>query len=125
VNEFKLEQLATSWIRLHHAEMNSEEYEKDFWSFEKLSEFCRKNPEDAWRVIVKIYENHPDEKILSNLAAGPLEDLLVNHGRLALIWIDQYCMNESDLVKVLQMVWRNAMSEEVWGGLNRLIKEYS
>lgn len=125
MNEVELKQLAITWTRLCHAKRNSEEFEEDFWSFETLSEFCGKNPEYAWRVIVEIYDNDPGEMVVANLAAGPLEDLLVFHGRLALGWISHQCSNDAGFVKVLQMVWRNAMPEEVWDGLNRLIKKHT
>jgi hypothetical protein len=85
----------------------------------------KKHPEHAWKAIVEIYAQQPDELALSNLAAGPLEDLFVYHGRVALTWADQYCASDAGFVKVLKMVWRNAMSDKVWVGLNRVIERYT
>jgi hypothetical protein len=125
VNEFDLKEVAKSWIRMHNAEINSDEYEEEFWSFEKLDGLCRKSPNEAWALIVEIYENHAGEKIESNLAAGPLEDLLVNHGRQILKLIDGYCENSSGFVGVLKMVWQNSMPDDVWGELQKLIARRS
>jgi len=121
VNKFDLRNVASSWIRMHHAETNSDEYEEEFWSFERLDDLCRNNPDDAWRVIVEIYEKCPGDKIQSCLAAGPLEDLLVKHGRLVLTWIDRYCEIESGFVGILKMVWQNSMPDDLWGEFQRLI----
>jgi hypothetical protein len=123
VSEF--EQIAVSWINLHHAELNSDEYIEEFWSFDKLSDFCRKRPHDSWKVIVEIYERNSGNKVISNLAAGPIEDLLVYHGNLALILIDQYCHEEHKFVEVMKLIWKNSMSDEVWGQLQRLIHNHS
>lgn len=125
MNAFELEEVVVSWIRLQTVERNSQEYENEFWSFEKLDEFCRTEPEDAWRVIVEIYRRLPDERVISNLAAGPVEDLLVHHGHRTLVWIRRYCADDSGFVELLKMVWKNSISEEVWGGITRLIKSYS
>jgi hypothetical protein len=108
---------------MHLAKQGSQAYEQEFWSCDVLWDYCRKKPEQAWRAIVEIYECRAGEVVLSNLAAGPVEDLLVYHGELVLPWIEQYCAEHAEFVDVLQMVWRNAMSDEVWDGLNRLIRK--
>jgi hypothetical protein len=125
MDEPDLERLVASWVRLQHAERGSEAHAQDFWSFETLWDYCADHPDWAWRVIVDMHGGHADEKTLANLAAGPVEDLLVKHGDLALPWIEQYCIGHPGFVTVLQMVWRNAMTDEVWDGLNRLIKKYA
>lgn len=101
-----IENIATYWIRMHHSEANSEEYRARFWSLETwMLSVARAQPTHLGVLFYDI-QKHPGELILSNLAAGPLEDLLVNHGRLALTWIDQYCTNERKFVEVLRLVGR-------------------
>jgi hypothetical protein len=125
VNEPDLTQIAQSWVRMQRAERNSPAYEAEFWSFEAIWEFCRNRPEDAWKAIVEIYGSEPEDIVLANLAAGPVEDLLVYHGSVALPWMAACCAAQPGFAKVLQMVWRNAMPDEVWDGLKRLIEAYS
>ncbi|WP_036171088.1 DUF6869 domain-containing protein [Massilia sp. 9096] len=125
MTDFELKNLAETWCRLYQGKSSIQEREADFWSFEVLSSLCRDNPDLAWKVIVQIYANRPDETVLSNLATGPLEDLFVYQGDLALPWVDKYCANEANFVKVLQMVWRNAMSDDVWNGLKRTVERYT
>jgi hypothetical protein len=71
------------------------------------------------------YERNSGNKVISNLAAGPIEDLLVYHGNLALMLIDQYCHEEHKFVEVMKLIWKNSMSDEVWGRLQRLIHNHS
>jgi hypothetical protein len=118
-------EIVKSWIRMQLAENGSEEYEREFWSFEKLSNYCRKEPRCAWEIVVGIYESTSNDVVLSNLAAGPLEDLLVYHGSLALPWVADYCVRQPSFGEVLQMVWRNEMRDEVWNGLSKLVRKYS
>lgn len=122
MDEIQLQELATAWMRMHRAQANSEAYATEFWSFELLSDLCRNNPDHAWKAIREIYCSRPEEIVLANLAAGPLEDLLVYHGDAVLPWIARYCADEQGFVTVLEMVWRNDMTESAWNGLQSLIR---
>jgi hypothetical protein len=120
-----IQKLTNSWIKMHLAKRDSEEYEREFWSFDLLWGYCGEKPDRAWAAIQAIYRERPEEIVLANLAAGPVEDLLVKNGAIALPWIDHFCSEEAEFVEVLQMVWRNAMTDEIWKGLNSLIAKYS
>lgn len=122
MDEIQLQQLATAWMRMQRAQADSEAYEAEFWSLELLWDLCRKEPDHAWKAICEIYRSRPEEIVLANLAAGPVEDLLVYHGDVALPWIARYCSDEPGFVSVLEMVWRNDMTESAWTGLQDLIR---
>jgi hypothetical protein len=121
MDDTALQQLATAWIRLHREENGSAARKKELWSFDKLWDLCRSDPDAAWKVILEIVRRQPEEKILANLAAGLVEDLLVYHGNLVMPWMIQYCVDHPDFAKVLAMVWRNDMTDDVWNGLQKLI----
>lgn len=112
--------LALSWIQLQRAARGSQEQEREFWSFETVWEMCQDDAAAAWQVILQIHARRPGEIVLANLAAGPVEDLLVHHGHTVLPWIERYCADAPDFVQVLEMVWRNDIAEEVWHRLQRL-----
>ena len=62
--------------------------------------------------------------ILSNLAAGPLEDLLVRHGA-AFIERAEHCSVEDPKFRaMLGMVWRNEISEAVWLRIQKATGRY-
>lgn len=65
--------------RLEAEEQRREDAEADrhgFWAWEAVNEMVRERPEEAWSVITRLVELSPDDRILGNVAAGPLEDLL-------------------------------------------------
>ena len=110
----ELDDIADAWIRLHHLPEGSEEHERNFWAFMRLSKLTRDDPEPAWRVIEKILERDTSDVMLSNVGAGPLEDLLVRHGARFIDRIETRAKSDVMFKKVLGIVWKNAMSEDVW-----------
>src|SRR5262245_7862582 len=61
-------------------ELREDDAESDrhgFWAWEAVNALVRDEPEQAWSMILRLVELSPDDRILANVAAGPLEDLLV------------------------------------------------
>jgi hypothetical protein len=110
----ELDNIADAWIRLHHLPEESEEHERNFWAFMRLSDLIRSDPEAAWSVIEKMLERDTSDVILSNVGAGPLENLLVAHGTRFIDRIEKRAKSDTTFKKVLGTVWKNAMSEDVW-----------
>jgi hypothetical protein len=110
----ELDNIADAWIRLHHLPEESEERERNFWAFMRLRELIRGDPEATWSVIGKMLERDTSDAILSNVGAGPLEDLLVAHGARFIDRIEKRAESDMTFKKVLGTVWKNAMSEDVW-----------
>jgi hypothetical protein len=80
----------------------------------RLRELIRGDPEATWSVIGKMLERDTSDAILSNVGAGPLEDLLVAHGARFIDRIEKRAESDMTFKKVLGTVWKNAMSEDVW-----------
>jgi hypothetical protein len=110
----KSDQIAETWITLYYLPEESEEREKNFWAYERLDDLCRDDPEAAWSVIEKILRRDSSDLILSNLGAGPLEDLLVAHGARFIDRIEERAAKDEKFRKLLGMVWRNEIPEDVW-----------
>lgn len=87
-----------------------------------LDELCKKNVDEAWSVITEIFENNANKEIvMDNLAAGPLEDLLVYHGAEVINLVKKYCGSHSSFKEVVSGVWRNRIDLVVWDELQKLI----
>jgi hypothetical protein len=43
---------------------------------EKVDDLLRRDPEAGWTLTLELIVAAPDDKVLANVAAGPLEDLL-------------------------------------------------
>jgi hypothetical protein len=54
------------------------------------------------------------DSILGNLAAGPLEDLLVDHGPEFIDRVEILARQDRQFRRLLGAVWQNAMSDDLW-----------
>jgi hypothetical protein len=119
--------IAVAWVK-HSATKqggmseldNSEEY---FWAHLELDELIDKDPESALNVILLVESLNPSDQILSHLAAGPLETLLARRGKYVINEVERIAAGNYGLRKLLSGVWRNKIDPEVWGRIQRLIKE--
>ncbi len=83
------------------------------------------NPELAWEAIkVVIFSYACDEllcdrnteakKIVGVTAAGPLEDLLADHGSQFIDAVELAARRDRRIQWALGCVWQNSMTDEIW-----------
>lgn len=125
VNEADVGELAATWIKLQKAPRDSRQARRDrldayFWSFEKLGDLIQKDPDAVWEVIQKIRDLDSTDLILANLAAGPVEDLLVYHGERFIDRVVVRARRDPVFRKLLGAVWRNEIPESVWKKLRAI-----
>lgn len=90
-----------------------------FWSFEQLDRLVRHDADNAWQVILAILNDTDNDFVLSNLAAGPLEDLLAKHGYDVIARVEEEANVNSRFRELLTGVWKNQISDEVWEKVQR------
>ena len=66
--------LIDDWIAYHVAEGRASDPRFSAWA--EVDDLVRRDPENGWSVILELIVAAPDDRILANVAAGPLEDLL-------------------------------------------------
>ncbi|MGE3282468.1 MAG: DUF6869 domain-containing protein [Alphaproteobacteria bacterium] len=108
-----MNRIAEAWIRLYRLPEDSAEREDSFWSHERLRDLVDEEPEAAWDVIQAIRREGSDA-VLSNLAAGPFEDLLVAHGDRFIDRIEDLAERDAQFRKLLGAIWRNSIPAELW-----------
>lgn len=91
-----------------------------FWAFDDMVDMVRETPFDALETILEILKITDEERVLANLAAGPLEDLLVTHGKTVINEIIDLVKSEPKFRDLLQGVWGNSIDEAVWGRIKAL-----
>jgi hypothetical protein len=109
--------LVDDWIELYRAERSTSEHDPLFGAFVELDALVSADPDTAWRIILEILkrdEKHRNMRLLGNLAAGPLEDLLVRHGENAIKRVEQESMRDPEFRFLLGGVWQNRMSDAIW-----------
>ncbi len=79
-----------------------------------LYDACYENPEAAWIAILKILERDLTTDQMALLAAGPLENLLAQHGAAFIDRVEEQAKNSSRFNHLLGGVWRQDMPAEIW-----------
>lgn len=109
--------LAGDWVHYHRLPKKVQHNSPYFRAFERLQELVRGEPEFAWPVIREICQIDASDAILANLAAGPVEDLLVHHGGEFIQRIELLAENDPVFRKMLGAVWKSNIADDVWGRL--------
>lgn len=70
--------------------------------------------DELWSFIKLAYKEELSEKVMSSLAAGPLEDLLANAGEKYIDEIETLARKDKKFNYLLGGVWKNTISDEIW-----------
>jgi hypothetical protein len=109
------EDLVKGWTVMSSSPHGSELYEESFWSFMLLDDLVYDYPLNALEVIKDILSINPEsDSIMGNLAAGPLEDLLVRHGEHIIEHIETEAKSNSRFASMLGGVWQSDMTDDIW-----------
>lgn len=109
-----IKNLADTWMRMTLAKNGSDVYKENFWAYEAITDLCISSPQQCLAVIDLIVLSNNTDLVLSNLAAGPVEDLLVQNGEQVISSVMQYAKKNPDWKRMLAGVWKNSMSDDVW-----------
>jgi len=112
--------LVDKWIEYHQTQ-NKEL----FWAWEQLDDAVHDSPNEAFEYILSIAQTTTDPLVLSNLGAGPLEDLLVYHGAEYIDQVETKARQIPQFTQVVKSVWKNNMSNDVWERISAIKAKYS
>ncbi|MBB3859252.1 hypothetical protein GGQ88_000492 [Novosphingobium hassiacum] len=117
------EKIAADWIiYARSTRLSSDDEHERGWV---LYELARSNPEVAWQVISKLVNSYAEadlfsddeteaKAVLSNLAAGPFEELLAEHGPVFIERLEAAARQDRRLFWTLGCIWKNSMTDEIW-----------
>lgn len=115
MNHDDIRAFAASWIQYaEHSQAQS-----------TLWDLCRRDPERAWTIIEAVYQQQPSGDVLGQLAAGPLEDLLSQHGEQFIERVERLGYADERFLPVLTGLWQQGMSDEVWQRIQRVIGRWT
>lgn len=89
------------------------EENRNFWAFEELNRIIREDPETGWKLVLQIVDTDQSPEVMSNLAAGPLEDLIRQHGAAFIERIEREAVSNATFKELLGGVWQ-VSCPEVW-----------
>lgn len=106
--------LIDAWIALQYSDPNDWGDDPNVWAFKQLMELAHDSSRLCWEVILGIIARDSSDHILSNVGAGPLEDLLVHHGDELIAEVEQLADRDPVFRRALFGVWQNDMSDPLW-----------
>ena len=115
MDQLELEKIVTAWITAFQVERGSAEYEANWWAISEVLEWAVDDKADRlWPFLLEAYKRDLPHKVIANLAAGPLEDLLAKRGEDFIDRVEELARRDPKFNYLLGGVWRNTMTDEVW-----------
>jgi len=107
-------QFVADWIEYSISD-KPDELDDKFYTVEYLHELgFQQDHNELWAFIIHVYEQDIPDKALAALGAGPLEELLSMAGDLYIGKVEALCRKSSKFKKLLAIVWKSSISDDVW-----------
>ena len=120
----ELEAVVNAWILAQETYGEIGLDEDNPWPIEKVSDWhLEGNHELLWQFILTTYKRNLSASVQAMLAAGPLEDFLVNFGEMYIEQVETLSTKDPSFRHLLRGVWKNAMTDEVWSRIQALRTE--
>ena len=114
MENYNEEKLIRHWIRYHELEEYSSERKEYFWAEIKINDYIETDPELAWKLLLNILSLDINQRAIGLLAAGPLEDLLSDHGPQLIDRIEKEAKTNDSFKYALTGVWQGGMDDNIW-----------
>jgi hypothetical protein len=108
-----IQQLVDDWIAYH--QLTGDERDRSALRFaeREVSNLARSDPARCMRIIAEVLRRDTSDSTMAGLAAGPLEDLFLEHGQEAVRLFEHYAAMTPDLDRLLGGVWDGDFAPEV------------
>lgn len=107
-------EIAEAWVQFNRVTMDDREQDSLVEVLGEVDDIIQRDPAEGWMFIESVRQMDLDASLLSNLAAGPLEDYLVAHGEVEIARLEVLAKQDASFRELLGRTWRNAICEEVW-----------
>ena len=97
--------LAKSWVVAQKLGMDSSGYEKNKWAVDELIDLADDKPEELWELVLEILNQDSSDEIVKLVGAGPLEDLMVNHGEKYIDRVEEQSVKSEVFKAAMKSVW--------------------
>jgi hypothetical protein len=89
-----------------------------WWAIEKFFDIEADQPEIVWAAILSIIDKTSNDRVIGNLAAGPLEELIGNHGPAWIDRIENEARRNPKFRHLLGGVWQSS-TPEIWARVEK------
>jgi hypothetical protein len=114
----EIESLVAAYCEFTKTPEESPRKDELFWSFEKLFQASQSNPDLCWKLILAVLQADQSDCVLAQLAAGPVEELLIHHGAEMIDRVEERARVDSVFRSMLGGIWRSKIALGVW---NRVV----
>ena len=113
-------QLIDAWIRYTKSGEKAREKDELFWAYEAVAQLADDLPFECLVLIINILARDSEMPVIGALAAGPMEDLLVNHGPAIIDQVTKEAHKNETFRTMLGGVWKNGINSFVWEQIDAL-----
>ncbi|MGO4702965.1 DUF6869 domain-containing protein [Dyella sp. 2RAB6] len=108
------EALVNGWIELQYAHQKGEATRDLINVGRELGRLAREDPLECLRLVIEIIDTDGSDLVISNVAAGPLENVIVMNGSLVIGEIEKVSRLNESFKKALGMVWPRDTPDDIW-----------
>ncbi|UHQ23974.1 hypothetical protein LVB77_04460 [Lysobacter sp. 5GHs7-4] len=110
-----IESWANSYIELYSIEQEIDTDHPHWWAIERTFHCLRReHAEELWGFVLFVLSKSPNERVLSCLAAGPLEELIAYDGKYFIDRIELLARQDPAFRDLLGGVWKNQTPADIW-----------
>jgi hypothetical protein len=114
MDELELNKLIDAWLAYYSDAAEVSDREQYSWARDQINDWNPENPEQVWRFILGAYKRWVTDKQISDLAAGPLEDLIADHGAAFIDRIETLARKDRKFKHMLRGVWQKGGPDDIW-----------
>ena len=126
IQRINLDDLVAAWLAYHQewkelrdSSNESGQYGPHWWAASWMLDMPADQPELCWKLILQILDGATTDCQIANLAAGPMEDLLAQHGRDFIDRVEAEAKINGRFKHLLGGVWQNDMDDALWERVQR------
>jgi hypothetical protein len=93
-----------------------------FWAWEAVQETVHSDPSKALEIVAALVETAPGEADVDYIGAGPLEDLVREHGPMLIDQIDMLARRAPRFRRAVNAMW---LSEDVPAPVRQRLERFS
>ena len=110
----EIDSLVSAYCEFTKTPEESSRKEELYWSFEKLFQASLSDPDLCLKLILAVLQADHSDSVLEQLAAGPMEELLVQHGAEVIDRVEERAESDPVFRDMLGGVWRSEIAGDVW-----------
>lgn len=121
-NEPEIDNIVEGWVKYTSLDSKSPFRAHYEWADDAVLDLILADAKKGFEIVKALLDQADNEWLIANIAAGPLETLLSNHGETIIDAVERESLSNEKFRHLLGGVWRCGMSDEVWQRFQKIDK---